>query len=207
MNTKFDYEYIKENNQPGWQQQWKLLLEGRFIQQGPRLVVDQNAKIFRMGFTVQEVEQVLGVSGETDREKQFKLDHPEWQVADPDAVYREEQRQLVIPEMEAKIAAEEDHRSYLPLLHNSHNFKVSSAIQNTKLILLGADLTSPLPINNGCWDDIDGTPVAMTVGEFFDLAQAAYARGAMNYAVRKAHVFGMKESDDPASYDYSGGWA
>lgn len=109
--------------------------------------------------------------------------------------------------MEAEIVAEEDRRSYLPLVHEGHTYKVSSAIQNTKLIILGSELTDPLPLNNGCWDDVDGVPVPMTVGEFYALAQVAYTRGAMNYAVRKAHIVAMKELEDPSIYDYSGGWA
>lgn len=109
--------------------------------------------------------------------------------------------------MTAEIMAEEDRRSYLPLAHNGHTYKVSSAIQDTKLIILGSELTDPIPLNGGCWDDVEGAPVPMTVGEFYALAQAAYTRGAMNYAVRKAHIVAMKELEDPTIYDYSGGWA
>lgn len=107
----------------------------------------------------------------------------------------------------AEIVAEEDKRSYLPIEHNGHTYKVSSALQDTKLILIGADLTDQLPLNNGAWDDVDGIPVPMTVGEFYALAQAAYTRGAQNYAVRKAHIAAMLQLADPLNYDYSGGWA
>lgn len=109
--------------------------------------------------------------------------------------------------MTTEIMAEEDRQSYLPLEYtDGHTYKVSSAIQDTKLMLLGADLSIPLPLNNGCWDDINDVSVPMTVGEFFALALAAYTRGAKNYAVRKAHIVAMKQLANPLDYDYSGGW-
>lgn len=125
-------------------------------------------------------------------------------AADPYYGMTKEQIQAAV---EVKIVAEEDRRSYLPLVHEGHTYKVSSAIQDTKLIILGTDPTDPLPLNNGCWDDVDGVPVPMTVGEFYALAQAAYTRGATNYGVRKYHIVEMKKAEDPSTYDYSGGWA
>ena len=68
LNTKFDYEYIRDNVIDGWESQWLNLLEGRFIVVGDELVEDANAPIFRLGLTVEEVSQPIGFSGLTQRE-------------------------------------------------------------------------------------------------------------------------------------------
>jgi len=67
--------------------------------------------------------------------------------------------------------------------------------------------TDPLPINNGCWDDIDENPVAMTIGKLKHLRNAFVDREEANYQTRKAHIKAMKLLADPMLYDYSGGWA
>jgi hypothetical protein len=118
-----------------------------------------------------------------------------------------EQKQAAI---EALIVAEEDRRSWLPIEHPSLSgvfHKVTEAISNTKERLRGMTAGDALPINNGCWDDVDGVPVAMTYGGLCDLWNAIFDRAAMNYGVRKYHVTEMKKLSDPATYDFSGGWA
>jgi hypothetical protein len=77
MNTKFDYEYIKDNNQNGWQSQWHNLLEGRFVVNNNELVEDSNAHIFRLGFTVAEVADAIGFTGYTQRELEWYQGQPD----------------------------------------------------------------------------------------------------------------------------------
>ena len=77
MNTRFDYEYIRDTQQAGWQDEWRLLLEGRFIISGDDLIEDSNAPIFNLGFTVEEVSEAIGFSGPTNREIEFKISQPD----------------------------------------------------------------------------------------------------------------------------------
>lgn len=77
MNTRFDYEYIRDTQQAGWQDAWRLLLEGRFCTQNNELVEDVNAPIFRLGFSVTEVAKAIAFDGYTNREI-------EWYTSQPD---------------------------------------------------------------------------------------------------------------------------
>ena len=77
MNTRFDYEYIREHNQAGWQDEWRLLLEGRFCVENNELVEDVNAPIFRLGFTVAEVTKAIGFKGYTNRELDWYTSQPD----------------------------------------------------------------------------------------------------------------------------------
>lgn len=75
-NTRHDYEYIRDNNVDGWQNQWRQLLEGRFAVINGDLVEDSNAPLFRIGFTVAEVEKEIGITGHTIREIEWFEAHP-----------------------------------------------------------------------------------------------------------------------------------
>lgn len=77
LNTRYDYEYIRTEQTEGWQDQWKLLLEGRFIVSGDTLIEDQNAPIFRLGYTIEEVEAAIGFSGMTVRETEWRESQPD----------------------------------------------------------------------------------------------------------------------------------
>lgn len=122
MNTKFDYEYIRDNSLDGWREQWKNLLEGRFVQEGPRLVEDQNAKIFQLGFTVEEVAAAINFTGKTDREIQFELDHPEWQVDDVDVVYATTIKAAEVEEAKTKIDQDVRAKQAEPFEHAGHKW-------------------------------------------------------------------------------------
>ena len=76
-NTRSDYEYIRAENIPGWQDKWNQLLEGRFSAIDGELVEDQNAPLFRLGFSVSEVVNATGFSGYTKREVEWYESHPE----------------------------------------------------------------------------------------------------------------------------------
>ena len=87
LNTKFDYEYVREH-QDNWKDYWQELYDSRLIwdnvdlvgegvtdtthrliqsqdeEENPitiqqELVLDANCKLLRLGFTVEEVEAVL----------------------------------------------------------------------------------------------------------------------------------------------------
>jgi len=83
LNTQYDYEYVREHYPESvWQPYWQRLLDSRFVwvcgalegepvvddthkvidgeeQMQCELVEDQNAKIFRLGMTVEYVKSVL----------------------------------------------------------------------------------------------------------------------------------------------------
>ena len=110
-------------------------------------------------------------------------------------------------EVEQSIKSREDLQSYKPFLHSDSNtYKVTQALLETKSRLIGMDGSLPYPYNKGCWDDINGIPIPMTIKQVCDLADAVYDRGAWNYEVQRNHVAAMKASDDPTKYDYSTGW-
>lgn len=82
LSTKADYEYIRSESIPGWQQEWRQLLEGRFVND---CVEDQNAPIFRLGFTVEEISEAIGFSGLTDREIEWRESQPDrWRLINGD---------------------------------------------------------------------------------------------------------------------------
>jgi hypothetical protein len=88
LNTKFDYEYVREN-QDNWKDYWQTLYDDRLIWDNVELTgegitdathrliesqdtetnepitiqqelkLDTNCKLFRLGFTVEEVEAAL----------------------------------------------------------------------------------------------------------------------------------------------------
>jgi len=76
LNTRFDYEYARENNLPGWEDAWLALLE-RWTVVANELVEDQNAPIFRLGFTVAEVAEAVGFSGYTPRQLEWYQGQPD----------------------------------------------------------------------------------------------------------------------------------
>ena len=76
-NTKADYTFIKANNVTGWQDKWRDMLEGRFLTIGDELVEDTNATIFRLGFSVDEVESAINFNGLTDREVAWRESQPD----------------------------------------------------------------------------------------------------------------------------------
>ena len=83
MNTRFDYEYIRNKDVVGWRVHWLGLLSGRWIVVNDELVEDQNAKIFRFGFTVAEVAAAIGHSGYTDCELAWYQGQPDrYQLVD-----------------------------------------------------------------------------------------------------------------------------
>jgi hypothetical protein len=74
--TRFDYEYIRNHDVPGWLEQWTALLN-RFAVQGGELIEDKNAEIFRLGFTVDDVEASVNHTGYTERELQWYQGQPD----------------------------------------------------------------------------------------------------------------------------------
>ena len=88
MNTRFDYEYIREQNDPAWKTLWYNLLDGRFVVENNTLVEDPNAPLFRYGFTVDEVALAISHTGYTRRELEWYQSQPDRYTA-VDGVYAE----------------------------------------------------------------------------------------------------------------------
>lgn len=78
METRHDYEYIRDNLLAGWEVTWLQLLEGRWIVTPHRIFEDPEAKIYRLGFTVAEVKDAIGHTGLTQTESDFLADHRDW---------------------------------------------------------------------------------------------------------------------------------
>ena len=78
METRHDYEYIRDNRLAGWEDCWLQLLEGRWIVTPHRIFEDPEAKIYRLGFTVPEVKDAIGHTGLTQTESDFLADHQDW---------------------------------------------------------------------------------------------------------------------------------
>ena len=78
METRHDYEYIRDTRLAGWEDCWLQLLEGRWIVTPHRIFEDPEAKIYRLGFTVTEVEEAIGHTGLTQTESDFLADHRDW---------------------------------------------------------------------------------------------------------------------------------
>jgi hypothetical protein len=76
LNTRHDYEYVRQHHDT-WRQDWYNLLDGRFVIDNNELVEDANAQLFRLGFTVKEVESGTGHTGYTRRELEWYQSQPE----------------------------------------------------------------------------------------------------------------------------------
>jgi hypothetical protein len=88
MNTRFDYDYIRKQNDPAWKSWWYDLLDGRFIVENNTLVEDLNATLFQYGFTVDEVALAIGHTGYTRRELEWYQSQPD-RYTEVDGVYSE----------------------------------------------------------------------------------------------------------------------
>lgn len=111
--------------------------------------------------------------------------------------------------MESKIVAEEDRVSWLPIEFPTSSgifHKVTTAIPNTVKRYEDLELTDTMPINNGCWDDVNGTSIPFTYGDLVNLQKAIYDRAAYNYGVKKYHTVEMKKVTKPQNYNYLVGW-
>jgi len=76
-NTRFDYEYIRDTDSSGWREEWLNLLDGRWIVLDNELVEDASAKIFKLGFSVDEVAGEIGHSGYTPRQIEWFQSQPD----------------------------------------------------------------------------------------------------------------------------------
>lgn len=77
INTKFDYDYLKEHLPEEFNVEARKLLEGRFAVINDELVEDANAPLFRLGMTVAQVEVDCGWTGITQREIEWMQSQPD----------------------------------------------------------------------------------------------------------------------------------
>ena len=114
-------------------------------------------------------------------------------------------QEVIKDAIKGKEASKSDRKIEHPQIPGAF-FKPSPKIDK---ILMRSDAlanTDPLPINGGCFDDIDENPIPMTVGQLKKLRNAIIDREEANYRVRKQHIKNMKLAVDPLTYDYSTGW-
>lgn len=76
LSSRFDYEYARQHNLPGWKDAWLGLLE-RWTVEDNDLVEDKNASIFRLGFTVLEVVEAIQFAGYTPRQIEWYQGQPD----------------------------------------------------------------------------------------------------------------------------------
>lgn len=110
METRYDYEYIRDNRLAGWEDCWLQLLEGRWIVTPHRIFEDPEAKIYRLGFTVTEVEEAIGHTGLTQTESDFLADHRDWYA-----------------EIEGRLVENSGYEEYLTALKQSEALEKSRA--------------------------------------------------------------------------------
>jgi len=76
-----------------------------------------------------------------------------------------------------------------------------SRVQQIGLVLLGNNIPA-----NTHWKTMDGTFILMTPQLAQQIFGAAAASDIAIFAAAEAHKAAMEEAEDPASYDFSGGW-
>ena len=201
-NTRSDYEYIRAENIPGWENKWNQLLEGRFVIKSDDLIEDVNAKIFRLGFTVEEVATAIGFSGLTDREIEWRASQPDrWQIID--GVWKEidgwaasrlaARQAKAMAEKITQINTENQRRQLLPIFFGGHTWYADTWATKTiesccavasALGMADDDLIRvPTPLQAGCWltADLDSSgneivATGVTVVDMRQLLVALYDR-------------------------------
>lgn len=130
LNTRYDYEFVKDNNISGWQAEWLRLIEGRFIC-NKRITEDANAEIYRLGFTVAEVQAALGITGPTQIEINFQKYCPDWyDFIDGKLTEKEgykknidsEELKEALDKKLSEIDAARESELRVPFLHDGHTF-------------------------------------------------------------------------------------
>ena len=116
METRHDYEYIRDNRLAGWEDCWLQLLEGRWVVTPHRIFEDPEAKIYRLGFTVTEVEDAIGHTGLTQTESDFLADHRDWYA-----------------EIEGRLVENSGYEEYLAALKQGEALKKSRAEKITEI--------------------------------------------------------------------------
>ena len=77
----------------------------------------------------------------------------------------------------------------------------NSRIQQMGLVMMGANLPAGLQ-----WKTMSGDFVTMTPSLAGQIFQATAARDAVVFGVAEAHRAALATAQDPAAYDWSGGW-
>lgn len=223
MNTRHDYEYIREHELPGWQEEWRRLLEGRWIVTPHEISEDPNAKLFRLGFSVAEIAAVIGHSGLTTTEADFLAAHPDWYTAvDGQLVAKAgysaylaaaerakkeaEMWELIKIEREARINGgvlvgaywfHSDGYSRIQHLGLKDEVKDTSGVDADVVVIDGEAVA---------WRTMSGQFVPMTRGLVKDIVKAIKTLDKRLFKAAEIHRAAMEASVDPDTYDFSTGW-
>ena len=114
-----------------------------------------------------------------------------------------ETREEAITRVAGRVKAERDRRKAGGVKVGEKRFHSDDAsrIQQLALVIMGENLPKGLQ-----WKTLDGTFTLMTAA----LAQQIFLAQAGNdqalFAAAEAHLAAMEASENPAAYDYSGGW-
>lgn len=200
-NTKADYDFIRAENIDGWEIRWRQLLDGRFVIDGDDLVEDPQAPIFRLGFTVAEIEVAIDFTGLTEREVEWRESQSDrWQLVAGEWVEIEgwaaargaAQMAEAVAAKITEIEAESRRRQLENLSWNGHTWYADSWATKTiesccsVATALGMADTDPIrvppPLQPGYWmtaevDESGNRILAnMTVGNMRKLLTALYDR-------------------------------
>lgn len=86
---------------------------------------------------------------------------------------------------------------HLGLKDRARDMLATGAVMTDKITVQGLDME---------WKTMDGSFVDVSVQVAFDIVSAVGDFDAQLFAVAERHKALMKDSVDPGSYDYSGGW-
>lgn len=217
LNTKFDYEYVKYNNIRGWEDKWRMLLEGRFVVDGNDLVEDHNALLFRLGFTVDEIKSAINFSGLTNREiewrksqpDRFELSNGEWREIEG---WLEARTALQLAEAKVKklseLQQEKRRRRDSGMVIGGILFD-TDANADTKYtkMLLACQISPTYTIPD--WKASDGVFVEMTASLVLQVMQTfgVYESALTSKQKQKVEeINALSTIEDVESYDVTSGW-
>jgi hypothetical protein len=217
MNTRFDYEHIRKNECPGWQQHWLNLLEGRFVVDNNELIDDPHARLYRLGFTVAEVEAATGHTGYTRRELEWYQAQPERYRLEGDGYaqvdgwqgqYDAHMLAIAIEDKRLEIQREKCSRRDAGLVIDGVKFDTDPNAQTMYtqyMVALLMDNTYTVPD----WKASDGVFVLMD-GALFTQIRAAWTEHISSITSRQkakdAEVESLTTLTDVEAYEVNAGW-
>lgn len=154
---------------------------------------------------------LYGISPGTWRWQEYQDWLAEGNVTEP---YQTEEEELneILNQKIGEILIMNDAKDKEPILFKGELFKNTNAVTETIKMgeMLGQQDTDPLFMNNGYWDNFNGsTSVPFTFKDLKDLYTTGYMICAIHYAVAKYHIDMIKTLPTPEdinNYDITVGW-